>query len=80
MLLAAPPGKVVGPVRSAQGWSFARLDGVTAAPDTLFNDQTKGQLTNEILQARQRAFFESYVEKLRANSQVTDLRAGERSY
>jgi peptidyl-prolyl cis-trans isomerase D len=80
MLLAAPAGKVVGPVRSSQGWSFARLDGITAAPDTLFNDQTKGQLTNEILQARQRAFFESYVEKLRANAQVTDLRAGERSY
>jgi peptidyl-prolyl cis-trans isomerase D len=80
MVLAAPPGKVVGPVRSSQGWSFARLDGVTAAPDTLFNDQTKGQITNEILQTRQRAFFESYVEKLRANAQVVDLRASERNY
>ncbi|HXJ68783.1 MAG TPA: hypothetical protein VNM39_07735, partial [Verrucomicrobiae bacterium] len=77
---AAPPGKVVGPVRSSQGWSFARLDGVTAAPDTLFNDQTKGQITNEILQTRQRAFFESYVEKLRTNAQVVDLRASERNY
>jgi len=80
MLLGAPAGKVIGPVRSAQGWSFARLDGVTAAPDTLFNDQTKGQLTNEILQNRQRAFFESYVEKLRGGAQVADLRASERSY
>ena len=80
MLLAAPAGKVIGPVRSAQGWSFARLDGITAAPDSLFNDQTKGQITNEILQARQRAFFESYVEKLRGSAQVADLRAGERGY
>ena len=80
MLLAAPAGKVVGPVRSAQGWSFARLDAITAAPDSMFNDQTKGQITNEILQARQRAFFESYIEKLRANSQVADLRASERGY
>jgi parvulin-like peptidyl-prolyl isomerase len=80
MLLAAPPGKVVGPVRSAQGWSFARLDGVTAAPDTLFNDQTKAQITNEILSTRQRTFFESYVQKLRGSAQVADLRAGERNY
>jgi peptidyl-prolyl cis-trans isomerase D len=80
MLLAAPAGKVVGPVRSAQGWSFARLDGITAAPDTLFNDQTKGQITNEILQARQRAFFESYVEKLRGNSQIADLRTSQKGY
>jgi len=80
MLLGAPAGRVIGPVRSAQGWSFVRLDGVTAAPDSLFNDQTKGQITNEILQGRQRAFFESYVEKLRANAQIADLRAGERSY
>jgi len=80
MLLAAPAGKVIGPVRSAQGWSFARLDGITAAPDSLFNDQTKGQITNEILQARQRAFFESYIEKLRVSAQIADLRAGERGY
>src|SRR5205814_5520792 len=80
MLLAAPPGKVVGPVRSAQGWSFARLDGITAAPDTLFNDQTKAQITNEILSTRQRAFFESYVQKLRGSAQVADLRASGRSY
>ena len=80
MLLAAPAGKVVGPVRSAQGWSFARLDGITAAPDSLFNDQTKGQITNEVLQARQRAFFESYIEKLRGSAQIADLRATERGY
>jgi peptidyl-prolyl cis-trans isomerase D len=80
MLLAAPPGKVVGPVRSAQGWSFARLDGVTAAPDTLFNDQTKAQITTQILSTRQRSFFESYVDKLRSTAQVADLRAGERNY
>jgi peptidyl-prolyl cis-trans isomerase D len=80
MLLGAPAGKVIGPVRTAQGWSFARLDAVTAAPDTMFNDQAKGQITNEILQGRQRAFFESFVNKLMENAQVADLRATERNY
>src|SRR5262245_34579796 len=80
MLLAAPAGKVVGPVRSAQGWAFARLDGIAAAADTLFNDGTRAQLTNEILQARQRAFFESYIDKLRSNSQIADLRNSGRGY
>ena len=80
MLLGAPAGRVIGPVRSAQGWSFARLDGVTAAPDSLFNDQTKAQLTNEVLNTRQRAFFESYLEKLRGAAKVSDLRASGRSF
>jgi len=80
MLLGAPAGRVIGPVRTAQGWSFARLDAVTAAPDTMFNDQAKGQITNEILQGRQRAFFESFVNKLMENAQVADLRATERNY
>jgi peptidyl-prolyl cis-trans isomerase D len=78
MLLGSPAGRVIGPVRSAQGWSFARLDGVTAAPDSLFNDQNKAQLTNELLNTRQRAFFESYVEKLRGGAQVSDLRSSGR--
>ncbi len=74
MLLGAPVARVIGPVRSSQGWLFARLDAVAAAPDSLLNDQLRGQLTNEILQARQRKFFEGYVEKLRSRSQVSDLR------
>ena len=80
MLLGAPPGKVVGPYRSSAGWAFARLDGISAAADTLLNDQLKGQITNEILSARQRAFFDSYLQKLRASSQVSDLRGGARGY
>ncbi len=74
MLLGAPPARVIGPVRSSQGWLFARLDGVAAASDSLLGDQLRGQLTTEILQARQRKFFEGYVEKLRTASKVSDLR------
>jgi peptidyl-prolyl cis-trans isomerase D len=80
MLLGSTPGRVVGPYRNSQGWAFARLDGVMAAPDTLLNDQSRGQLTNEILSTRQRAFFESYITKLRRGSQVSDLRGGGKSY
>jgi len=79
MMLAAPPGKVVGPFRSSQGWAFARVDGVTAAADTLLNDQLKAQLTTEILQRRQQAFFESYVDKMHQSSQIADLRGSGRS-
>lgn len=74
MLFGAPRGKILGPVRSSQGWLFARAEGVTAAPDTMFNDALKGQLTNEVLSKRQRTFFDGYLEKLRTSSQITDAR------
>jgi len=80
MLLAAPPGKVLGPYRSSAGWTFARVDGRTALPDTALNDQLRGQITNEVLQSRQRAFFDSYVQNLRARSKVSDLRSASRGY
>jgi peptidyl-prolyl cis-trans isomerase D len=76
MLYGAPAGKVVGPVRTAQGWMFARVEGVTATPDSLFNDQVKGQITNDVLSRRQRGFFDGFIEKLRSASQVADLRGG----
>jgi hypothetical protein len=75
MLYSASVGKVIGPVRTSQGWLFARVDGVTAASDSLFNDQIKGQITNDVLNRRQRGFFDGYIGKLRASSQVSDLRA-----
>jgi peptidyl-prolyl cis-trans isomerase D len=75
MLLAAPPGKLIGPVRASQGWWFARKNGVTASPDSLLNDQVKGQLTTEILSARQRRFFDGYIQSLRGRSQITDARS-----
>lgn len=74
MLFGAPRGKILGPVRSSQGWLFARAEGVTAAPDTMFNDALKGQLTNEVLSKRQRTFFDGFLEKLRTSSQITDAR------
>jgi peptidyl-prolyl cis-trans isomerase D len=74
MLLGAPTGKVVGPVRTSQGWMFARKDAVFSPADSLLNDQLKGQLTTEILSQRQRRFFDGYVEKLRSKAQITDLR------
>jgi len=74
MLLGAPVGKVVGPVRSSQGWLFARKDAVFAPADSLLNDQLKGQLTNEILSQRQRKFFDGYINQLRSKSEIADLR------
>lgn len=79
MLFGAPAGKVIGPIRSSQGWMFARVEGISAAPDTMFNDALKGQITNEVLNKRQRGFFDSFVEKLRGASKISDLRGGQGS-
>ena len=76
MLYSAPKGKVLGPIRTSQGWLFARAEGVTAAPDTLLNDQLKGQITNEVLSKRQRTFFDGFIEKLRSAAQIDDARQG----
>jgi peptidyl-prolyl cis-trans isomerase D len=75
MVLGAPPGKLIGPVRSSQGWWFARKDGVFTSPDSLLNDQLRGQLTTEILSARQRRFFDGYIQRMRDRAQITDARS-----
>lgn len=73
-LFAAKAGQVVGPVRTPAGWFFGRVENLTVAPDSLFNDQVKGQLTTEILQRRQRAFFDGYLTMLREKAKVVDSR------
>ena len=55
---------------------FARKDGSSSPPDSLLNEQLKGQLTTEILGQRQRALFDGYVQKLRSKSEIADLRSG----
>lgn len=74
-LWAAKPGQVVGPIRSAAGWYFGRVERVTAPPDSLFNDQMKGQITTDILTRRQRSFFDGYLTMLRQRSKVVDTRS-----
>ena len=73
-LWAAKPGQVVGPFHSLGGWYFGRLEGVAVAPDSMFNDQLKGQLTTEILTRRQRTFFDGYLTQLRGKAKVVDNR------
>ena len=43
-LWAAKPGQVVGPFHSLGGWYFGRVERVTPAADSLYNDQVKGQI------------------------------------
>ena len=73
-LWAAKPGQVVGPIRTTGGWFFGRVEGVQTAPDSLYNDAVKGQLTTEILTSRQRTFFEGYLMRLRAAADIADVR------
>jgi parvulin-like peptidyl-prolyl isomerase len=72
-VFAAPPGKVVGPVRGINGWYFARVNQLipasTAAYDTL-----KGQISTEILTRRQQTFFTNFLGDMRARSKIEDLR------
>lgn len=72
-LWAAPPGKVIGPIRAINGWYFARKDGVVE-PDSTEFDKVKGKLSNEILQRRQQSFLTAYVAELRAKAKIKDLR------
>lgn len=73
-LWAARPGQVVGPIHTLGGWFFGRLESIAVAPDSTFNDQTKGQLTTDILQRRQRAFFDGYLALLRERAKIVDNR------
>ena len=73
-LWAAKPGQVVGPFHSLGGWYFGRVEHVTPAADSLYNDQVKGQLTTEVLTRRQRAFFEGYLTVLRDKANIVDNR------
>lgn len=75
MLYSAPAGKVIGPIRTTQGWLFARAEGVTAASDSTLNDALKGQITQEVLSRRQRGVFERMLEKMRGSSRISDLRS-----
>ncbi len=73
-LFASPAGKTIGPIRGLNGWYFGRVESRTPA-DTLLYAQQKGQITREILQRRQTAFFNSYMASLRTKATVHDLRS-----
>lgn len=77
-LFAARPGQVVGPFRGLNGFYFGRLDGRTE-PDSASYEQMKGQISSEMMQSRQRAFFDQYMADVRAGAKVKDLR-GEPTY
>lgn len=73
MLFGAPQGKVIGPVRTPQGWLFARVESVQVAPEEGLAP-ARTQFVNETLQRRQGLVFESLVHKLRSEAKITDAR------
>jgi len=73
-LFAAPPGKVIGPVRTFAGWYFGRVD-KKAEPDSAAFEQQKGQVSTEILQRRQQTVFVGFLTQLREKAKIEDLRA-----
>ncbi|HYM80623.1 MAG TPA: SurA N-terminal domain-containing protein [Candidatus Limnocylindria bacterium] len=70
---AVPIGKVVGPIESLTGWYFVRVDRKLPAEPQAF-EQLKGQITNEILNQRQRAFFAAWITEERQRAKIRDLR------
>ena len=72
-LFAAPPGKVVGPVRGFGGWYFGRVEQRGVA-DTTTLEKSKGQLSSDLLTRRQQSFFNSFVNSLLAKAKVQDMR------
>ncbi len=72
-LFAAPPGKVVGPVRGFSGWYFGRVEQRGVA-DTTTLQKNKAQLSSDLLTKRQQSFFSSFVNNLLAKAKVQDQR------
>jgi peptidyl-prolyl cis-trans isomerase D len=74
-LWAAKPGQVVGPIRTSAGWFLGRPLTVSQPPDSLWkSEQTRGQLTSDVLSRRQRSFFTGYLEMLRHDARIVDAR------
>jgi parvulin-like peptidyl-prolyl isomerase len=78
-VFGAKPGQVVGPIRTISGWYFIRVDSKTPADMTVF-DQVKGQISGDMLQRRQQSFLNEYLNSIRQQAKVKDLRAEATSY
>ncbi len=75
-VFGAQPRQVVGPIRSLNGWYFARLDGVTPADPAAY-DTLRTRISSGILQRRQQSFFAGYLGEIRMKAKIQDLRAAE---
>jgi parvulin-like peptidyl-prolyl isomerase len=73
-MFAARPGQVIGPIHAVNGWYFARVEEKIPADPALL-EQVKPQLSNEMLQNRQRQFMNNYLSELRSKAKVRDLRS-----
>jgi peptidyl-prolyl cis-trans isomerase D len=69
-----PVGKTAGPFQTLGGWYFLRVN-KRAPADSLAYDQLKAQITQEIVNRRQQAFFASWIADLRSKAAVKDFRA-----
>jgi peptidyl-prolyl cis-trans isomerase D len=72
-LFGAPLGKVVGPIQPVNGYYFFRVEHRNPADMALF-EQIKGQISSEMLRARQQNFIGSYMQQMRTQAKVEDLR------
>ncbi len=72
-LFGSPIGATKGPIRAVNGWYFYRVDR-RAPADTAMFEQVKGQISTEILQRRQQAFFNGYMAKMLEKAKISDLR------
>jgi peptidyl-prolyl cis-trans isomerase D len=73
-MFGAPVGKVLGPVRTVNGWLFARVD-QRIAPSAAAYDSTAGQVRVSIVQGKQQTFYAGWVNALRERAHVRDLRS-----
>jgi peptidyl-prolyl cis-trans isomerase D len=70
----APMGRTVGPIETLGGWYFVRVDKRVPA-DSVAYDQLKAQITQDIINRRQQAFFAAWVAELRSKARVKDFRS-----
>jgi hypothetical protein len=74
-IFGAQPGRTIGPIRTVNGWHFARVDQKFAPTPALY-DSVKGQLSTEILTRRQRGFFAGWLGDLQSKAKIRDQRGG----
>lgn len=69
-----PAGRTAGPIEALAGWYFVRVDR-RSPPDPGAYDQRKAEITREIINRRQQAFFNGWLADLRSRAKVKDFRS-----
>lgn len=75
-MFGSPVGKTIGPMRTVNNWTFARVDN-RVEPNPAAYDSVAGQVRMAVIQRKQQSFFAGWLNDLRAKAKVRDLRSAQ---